>query len=135
MIMTWPLFERELVARIVWGEARGEGLRGMMAVTNVIANRRAKGFGSSLMTVATARSQFSAFNATDPNRASLLTVHVDDPQLVIARRLVGMAQDRALKDVTGGADHYHAIGIHPSWADPDKVTATIGTHIFYSLRG
>lgn len=36
----------DVVARTIWGEARGEGANGMQAVANVIMNRTARGGGT-----------------------------------------------------------------------------------------
>ena len=36
-----------------------------------------------------------------------------------------------IEDNTGGATHYHADYVSPSWADQLEETATIGAHIFY----
>lgn len=121
------------MAKTMWGEARGEGARGMQAVGNVIMNRvnAASWYGASIKDVVLKKWQFSCWNETDPNRKVIepLTEQqlAANGSLSIARQVIsGM-----LPDITGGATHYHAKGIRPSWASSMKKTATIGNHIFY----
>lgn len=46
--------ERDLIAAVVWGEARGEGIAGMAAVAEVVLNRLMDGrFGETLMDICT----------------------------------------------------------------------------------
>ena len=61
------------MAKTIWGEARGEGARGMQAVANVIMNRVNRGgwYGASIKDVVLKPYQFSCWNATDPNRAKI----------------------------------------------------------------
>jgi len=40
-----------------------------------------------------------------------------------------------LEDPTGGATHYHALGISPFWTRAQTPTARIGNHVFYKLDG
>lgn len=121
------------LAKTMWGEARGEGARGMQAVGNVVMNRVNAGswYGASIKDVVTKKYQFSCWNANDPNRAIIDAI---TPQqlalngtLAIARQVIA----GTLPDITGGATHYHAKNIKPSWASSTKKTATIGNHIFY----
>ena len=121
------------LAKTMWGEARGEGALGMQAVGNVVMNRVNAGswYGASIKDVVTKKYQFSCWNENDPNRAIIDAI---TPQqlslngtLAIARQVIA----GTLPDITGGATHYHAKNIKPSWASSMKKTATIGNHIFY----
>lgn len=132
----WRVVSRELLARTLWGEARGEGARGMQAVGNVIMNRSvAPAFGGNVPAVVLARKQFSAWNPGDPNRDKLLGVDDRNPAFKSALAIADGLLDGRLPDITGGANHYHTANIArlPSWADASKVTARIGGHIFYRL--
>ena len=31
------------------------------------------------------------------------------------------------------ANHYHTTAVHPAWADPTKIIAREGAHVFYVL--
>lgn len=58
----------DYMARTAWGEARGEGSRGMQAVINVIMNRVRAGswYGATPKEVCTKKSQFSVWNKKRP---------------------------------------------------------------------
>jgi N-acetylmuramoyl-L-alanine amidase len=63
-----------VLAQTIWGEARQEGTKGMIAVGNVIKNRaeaNKKMFGRGIKGVALKPKQFSCWNEGDPNREKL----------------------------------------------------------------
>jgi spore germination cell wall hydrolase CwlJ-like protein len=66
-----------VLAQTIWGEARQEGTKGMIAVGNVIKNRaeaNKKMFGQGIRGVALKPKQFSCWNQGDPNREKLKDV-------------------------------------------------------------
>ncbi|BAE51216.1 cell wall hydrolase [Paramagnetospirillum magneticum] len=132
--MPEPDADVDVVARTIWGEARGEGVTGMTAVANVIANRVAHPgwWGRGWRGVCLAPYQFSAWNANDPNLVKLSTVTTADPSFAAAVEIAAGAVYGTLADVTGGATHYHTLNIHPAWADELTQTARIGSHVFYA---
>ena len=126
----------ETVARTIWGEARGEGNVGMQAVANVIVNRAKQPtrYGIGLAGVCLKPKQFSCWNKDDPNYQQMLDVDDnDDDAYRTALKIAAKAVAGTLDDVTGKANHYHSVYVSPSWADPSKKTAQIGSHIFYKL--
>jgi spore germination cell wall hydrolase CwlJ-like protein len=125
----------DVLARTLWGEARGDGSAGMQAVANVVCNRARIGgwWGGDIITVCQKPFQFSCWNKDDPNYRKLLAVDDDDLAFVTAQRLARRAVYGALDDITGGATHYHAAGMTPYWAETEKPVAVIGNHIFYKL--
>ncbi|MCX2561087.1 cell wall hydrolase [Acetobacter farinalis] len=126
----------DIAARTAWGEARGEGVAGLHAVLNVIANRVAQPgwWGHDIVSVCTARSQFSCWNMTDPNRSALLRVTRADPQFRQALDLALLLLRQTLPDSTGGADHYYDWRSKaPLWAQPQFYTKTLGHHAFYRI--
>jgi spore germination cell wall hydrolase CwlJ-like protein len=127
--------EVDVLARTIWGEARGEGSTGMQAVANVITNRvnGAAWYGATFEGVCKKPYQFSCWNANDPNASKCATVTENDRYFVQAKTLAEIAVAGNLRDITGGANHYHTKGVKPSWADASKITAEIGNHIFYKL--
>jgi N-acetylmuramoyl-L-alanine amidase len=124
----------DVLARTIWGEARGEPLPGMEAVAAVVVNRVAakrRSWGASAAEVCLARRQFSCWNADDPNRAKLLALRPGDPLFETCLRVARRALAGVLADPTGGATHYHARGVHPRWARGRTPSAEIGRHVFY----
>lgn len=128
--------ERETLARTLWGEARGEGLGGMIAVAWVIRNRAAKPgwWGRDVSTVCLKPWQFSCWNKGDPNYP-YLSGQKPIPASQYAKAL--QAADAVLlnkePDPTAGATHYYAKSMKtpPKWAATAKKTVTIGNHHFF----
>lgn len=127
--------EIDVLARTIWGEARGEGTRGMQAVANVIMNRvnALSWFGNTIEGVCKKPYQFSCWNANDPNSSLCQQVNATDVQFQQCKNIATLAVTGRLADITNGANHYHAVGIRPNWADDSKKTVTIGNHVFYKL--
>ena len=124
--------QADYLARTIYGEARGEGIKGMQAVANVVMNRVKAGgwYGASVKDVVLKPKQFSCWNENDPNRAIILAAN--DAQLAQARSIAEQAIAGTLPDITGGATNYHAKSITPYWAASMTKTATIGNHVFYA---
>ena len=124
---------QDFLARTLWAEARGEGREGMIAVANVVMNRvKSARYPDSVVGVVFQEWQFSAWNPGDPNRRKALTVTEDDKLFQLALSIAGEAVHGTLPDITGGAMHYHVIGLNPNWRDDSKISATIGHHVFYA---
>ena len=115
-----------VVALTILAEARGEGLRGMAAVACVIA-QRAKERGITPKEVCLQRKQFSCWDSGKD-----LSYLLDTPQAEHALYFEKHI-DKMKQEVTGGANHYHALHVRPYWADESKKTVQIGNHIFYKL--
>lgn len=132
--------EIDVLARTLWGEARGEGMTGMQAVACVILNRaeaarRLGGYwwGNNVLQVCQKPYQFSCWNKGDPNYAKLISVTAEDMYFATAIRVARRAMLGFLKDETRGATHYHLRSIAPEWAKGKTPSAVIGRHIFYKL--
>ena len=132
--------EVDVLARTLWGEARGEGTAGMEAVASVVLNRvrvaqnRGKfWWGNNIIQVCQKPYQFSCWNRSDPNFRKLQAVDEADLYFATALRIARRAVIGKLEDATGGATHYHASGVAPYWDKSEKPTAVIGNHIFYYL--
>lgn len=131
----------DVMARTIWGEARSEGYKGMLAVACVIKNRytvaqEKSGYwwGNTIAEICQKPYQFSCWNASDPNRKKLQSVTIQDTEFKIAKRIAGrVVRTFRLDDITHGADHYHTDAMCPSWMDATKITKIIGRHVFYKL--
>ena len=132
--------EVDVLARTIFGEARSEGAIGMEAVACVVLNRVAIAqemggywWGNSIIQVCQKPYQFSCWNKGDPNLPRIQSVSADDLKFATALRIARRAVIGALRDITDGADHYHADYVSPYWAEGQKPVTTIGRHIFYKL--
>jgi N-acetylmuramoyl-L-alanine amidase len=126
----------DTLARVCWGEARGEGPQGMQAVASVILNRakRPGWWGKSIQTCCTMPYQFSCMNQDDPNRPKLLAVTDADPFFRCALAIADLAVAGALPDNTNGADSYYAVSMGPPrWCAGLTPTAVIGRQRFYRV--
>lgn len=132
----------DVLARTIWGEARGEGSAGMQGVANVILNRvkiaEDKGkfwWGNNIIQVCQKPYQFSCWNRSDPNFRILQAVTESDLYFATAVRIARRAVAEVLPDLTSGATHYHEQSIAPYWARAEKPCAVIGRHKFYRIMG
>lgn len=125
----------EVMARTIYGEARGEGLPGMVAVAQVIINRSTDDrhrYGSGIVNVCLKRWQFSCWNDGELNLPILMAPLAD---IAPARIIAALAVDGLLIDNTNGSNLYHAAGmaVYPYWATAGGVFRRqhVGNHIFY----
>lgn len=141
--------EVDTIAKTIWGEARGEGNRGMQAVANVIRNRwlkantgspRTTWWGSTWIGICKKESggtyQFSCWSPRDPNRAKMDAKYLGDgdPLFASAVMIAQLCVAGELLDLTNGADHYYSTAIPtPYWAKGEKAIASVGSHKFYGL--
>ena len=126
-----------IVATTLWGEARGEGEKGMQAVMNVIMNR-AKGNFAKAKDVVLAPKQFSMWNSVANAEETALAVARENrgnEQWQQAIRIADKSSAGHLPDITGGATFYfNPKKANPSWAKKMVKIASIGHHDFYKPR-
>lgn len=124
----------DTLARTLWGEARGETKVGREAVASVVVNRLKKPsrFGASIEEVCRKADQFSCWNSGDLNRAQLEDVDASNPVFAECLAIAQAAAQGLLADSVLGADHYHATGVTPHWAQGKTPCITIGQHLFYN---
>jgi spore germination cell wall hydrolase CwlJ-like protein len=123
--------QEDLIATTLVLEARGEGIKGMQAVYEVIMNR-AKKEGKSPSKIVLAPKQFSCFNGANVpalvNKAKTQFKKSFD----LAKQIVRSKPT----NLTNGARWYHTTNIKPSWAknllQSGSKPITIGRHVFYS---
>lgn len=123
-----------ILARTVFGEARGEGYLGQVGVAWVAKNRAVRGgwFGTSIADVCLKPQQFSCWNDNDPNKAAISKAQIQDHGFLRALGIAALVIAGDIQDPTGGADHYHAVSIPPpSWTRRMTKTVQLGQHIFY----
>jgi N-acetylmuramoyl-L-alanine amidase len=129
------LSEADLLARCIWGEARGESIRGKLAVAHVVLNRVNANsyYGSSIKEVILKPLHFSCFNENNPNLAKILSLNSSNPDLAYCQAVADVSLLTGNPDPTGGATHYYAAHVKPSWVSSPqmKFLCKIGNHLFY----
>lgn len=129
----------DILARTIYGEARGESISGQEAVASVILNRvnfaKRKGrywWGNSIEEVCQKPYQFSCWNSNDTNSKLINQVKDTDINFCICKRIAGRAVAGLIEDKTNLATHYHTRNINPKWSIGKIPCAEIGSHIFYN---
>lgn len=131
--------DRDILARTLWGEARGESLAGLVAVAWTVRNRVDDGktwswWGEGYAGVCQKPYQFSCWNKNDPNYAYLSGAkQIPFRELAQARIAADQVIDGKVPDPTGGATHYYAIAMKtpPAWATNAKQSLKLGGHMFF----
>jgi N-acetylmuramoyl-L-alanine amidase len=134
-------------ARTIFGEARGEPLKGQIAVAGAIMNRvridfgddgRDDWWGEGVQGVCLAGKgihQFSCWDANSPGLVALKSVKPGSYIFDVCRLVMFQAIKGLINDPTGGATHYHAKWAMPYWAIGRTPCAVIGNHLFYQGKG
>lgn len=128
LVSAQPLVDNPLYCMMknIYHEARGEPIKGQIAVANVTMNRVAHSrFPNSVCEVVFQRKQFSwTLSKAKVNKQD---IQFSDVIYTIALKAV----TGRLVDYTGGATHFHTKAINPYWADSKVYLNTIGNHVFY----
>lgn len=135
--------EIEILARTIYGEARGEylvlegGIASLIAVGNVVMNRlKAQSiYGKTIQEVCQKPWQFSCWNTGDPNRVFLMQTEILDSIFTVCLNVATKVATHDWPDLTMGSDHYHAtsLPVFPYWARGQKPKLRLANHIFYQL--
>ena len=130
-----PTFEDfpvvDILARVIWGEAEGEGAEGMQAVGNVILNR-ANIKDKNIPEVMFRKDQFSAIGDKDRFNA-MINLSSDNPQYIQALEISKKLLAGELDDITNGATHFYnpnTANMELDWIKQYPVVTTIGKHTF-----
>lgn len=134
----------EIMARTLFGEARGEPEAGQIGVADVILARSIDPrWPKTVTAVCCQRMQFSCWNDTDvpnDNTVSMKSANLEDPQFLQCLHVaVGQLSLMRMGQWTSsvkGANHYlnvRTLSVLPSWWDPAKITMVIGHHTFARL--
>lgn len=119
-------FERDAIAAVLMGEARGEGADGMRAVAEVIRNRG----GDPLMTILR-KGQFSCLNHTTIEELISKMRWKLGWRNAVAIAWTLIQSPCHVGNHTHGATHYARSDNTPAWALRMKRVAKIGNHTFY----
>jgi spore germination cell wall hydrolase CwlJ-like protein len=122
----------DILARVIWGEAEGEGFEGMQAVGNVILNRANIKKNKTIPEVMFRKDQFSAIGDKDRFNA-MINLTPDNPQYIQALEISRKLLSGKLKDITNGATHFYnpnTANMELDWIKQYPVVTTIGKHTF-----
>jgi len=123
----------ECLAEALYHEARGETIRGQVAVAEVILNRVDSGlFPATVCAVVhqgTGKRHQCQFSYTcDGLSDAIREAQAYERVAKVARLML----DGAPRSLTGGATYYHTTAVRPSWSARFDETVLIGTHRFYT---
>ncbi|MCW5719201.1 MAG: cell wall hydrolase [Bauldia sp.] len=130
--------ERRCLAEAVYFEARGEPIRGQIAVAQVVINRlRNPAYPGTVCGVVYQNQHMR--NACQFSFAcdGIRDVVTDRNAWSIAQAIANSEIDGTAiyLDEIGSATHYHANYVRPNWAPQMQRMAQIGVHIFYRTYG
>ncbi|MCB1020510.1 MAG: cell wall hydrolase [Bryobacterales bacterium] len=114
----------DLLSLAVWHEARGESAEGKRLVASAILERvRDERWPDTVEGVLAQSSQFFGldFSRKPEDGAADWAECMDAAWQALTTR------------PSVAANHFHAVGVHPSWHDPTKVVKRVGGHVFLRL--
>jgi N-acetylmuramoyl-L-alanine amidase len=118
------------LAENVYYEARGESLKGQVAVAKVTLNRLDEGYANSVCGVVKQGCQFSWVCNNMIRRP-----FGDAWSQAVGVALVTLNEKQQIEDPTNGASHFHATYIkwQPGWRRVRESVRQIGNHVFYRI--
>ena len=126
----------DVLARTIYGEARGELREGRFAVAFSVLNRLKAGswYGDTAKEVCQKPWQYSVWNKNDPNLEVIQSVDESDPLFKESLKIARKVLRQEAWDFTHGSTHYYAKSLEnvPDWAKGKKPAATIGNHLFFN---
>ena len=138
--MTRPPFpafspdEMLVMAKTIYGEARGEDRQGQRAVAHVILNRfkAQPKYGSGLAGVCLKAGAFSGWNEDDPNLPRVRRITWSNA-LVLRVCTISAFEAFDEYDFTQGSTHYYVNGTDaPKWAFGHAPIYSHGRHLFFN---
>lgn len=114
----------------LYHEARGESVKGQIAVAEVILNRvDSPAYPRSVCGVVQQSGNGGCqFSYTCDGRSDRIS---DRAAWARAGKIARSMLDGAPRVLTAGATHFHTVGVRPGWARRFDRTASIGAHLFY----
>jgi N-acetylmuramoyl-L-alanine amidase len=130
----------EILARTIYGEARGEfkraGIQSLEAIAHVVMNRvnQKTWFGKTVKDVCLKPQQFSCWNKGDPNYPLISSPKLTNSIFDVCKSVADEVMQGKKSDITNGADHYHTRFVNPVWSLNKQPVFIIGNHLFFDLR-
>lgn len=136
------LSETQLMALVIYGEARGESKEGKVAVGSVIIERK-KQSRESIKNIILNPHQFSCFSVDNQQYKKLKNIaahwnkYKADPQLRECQLISSKLLQKTLLHKTiksNSVTHFKTNQVNPSWAKQMRFVVQIGNHQFYSMK-
>ncbi len=120
----------QCLATALYHEARGESVKGQIAVAEVILNRvDSPAYPRSVCGVVQQGGKGGCqFSYTCDGRSDRIN---DRAAWARAGKIARSMLDGAPRVLTAGATHFHTVNVRPGWARRFDRTASIGAHLFY----
>jgi spore germination cell wall hydrolase CwlJ-like protein len=124
------------LAEAVYFEARGEAVRGQIAVAQVVLNRAFSGFYPTTVCGVVYQNKHRHFACQFTFACDSVADVVREPDMWDRAKKIAKAMldgEIWLPEV-GKSTHYHAYWVHPSWVSEMKKMYRFGVHTFYRPR-
>ncbi|MDR1551666.1 MAG: cell wall hydrolase [Holosporaceae bacterium] len=135
--MKFSKIDLDTLAKTIYGEGRGElyrfGLSSLIAIANVVINRKNKRFAQTVSAVCLAPYQFSCWDSKDANYTEIKKVTEENAVFKACLRVAYSVLSEKWPDLTDGCDHYHERSVKPFWAAYMEPKRIFGSHCFYEL--
>jgi spore germination cell wall hydrolase CwlJ-like protein len=121
------------LAEAVYFEARGEAVRGQMAVAQVVLNRAFSGYYPTTVCGVVYQNKYRHFACQFTFACDNNPDVIREPDMWERARKIAKAMldgEVSLPEV-GKSTHYHAYWVRPSWVSEMKKTYRFGVHTFY----
>jgi spore germination cell wall hydrolase CwlJ-like protein len=124
------------LAEAVYFEARGEAVRGQMAVAQVVLNRAFSGFYPTTVCGVVYQNKNRHFACQFTFACDNVADVVREPDMWDRARKIAkaMLDGRLWLPEVGKSTHYHAYWVRPSWVSEMKKMYKFGVHTFYRPR-
>jgi spore germination cell wall hydrolase CwlJ-like protein len=124
------------LAEAVYFEARGEAVRGQIAVAQVVLNRAFSGFYPTTVCGVVYQNKHRHFACQFTFACDNVADVVREPDMWDrAKRIAkAMLDGQIWLPEVGKSTHYHAYWVHPSWVSEMKKMYKFGVHTFYRPR-
>jgi spore germination cell wall hydrolase CwlJ-like protein len=124
------------LAEAVYFEARGEAVRGQIAVAQVVLNRAFSGFYPTTVCGVVYQNKHRHLACQFTFACDNVADVVREPEMWDRARKIAkaMLDGQLWLPEVGKSTHYHAYWVHPSWASEMKKMYKFGVHTFYRPR-
>lgn len=137
--------EKQCLAAMIFGEARGESFYGKVGVAYTAINRYETGRYLTMCAVVLDTHQYTSFSvrpnlvrvATNPEKRPILRNYLEEEAWTESKLVAELVYDDIIPDPTKGATHFLApkkLKTLPKWARVYTKTIQIENHTFYSKQ-